>query len=162
MTLEDAICSYKSAAETYERTGWSQSAAAADVRQHVEWLTELRKLRNARIRLLAEIHGLKVENAKLRDAMYSDAKKHALHHMDEEELRIWATQQAELIGELRDLVREMHTAYIDMTNRYEESERDLLWDYSTNPVVAVKNLKSKCEEDRHRFDEVMRELGIES
>ena len=44
------------------------------------------------------------ENNKLRDAMFSNAKKHALHHMDEDELRIWATQQAEYIEELKKLV----------------------------------------------------------
>lgn len=65
MTLEDAIRSYESAAKTYESAGWSQSAA--DARQHVEWLTELRKLRNTRMRQLAEIHSLKDENARLRE-----------------------------------------------------------------------------------------------
>ena len=54
-----------------------------------------------------ETEQLKAENAKLRDAMFSNAKKHALHHMDEDELRIWATQQAELVDELRELVRIM-------------------------------------------------------
>jgi len=54
-----------------------------------------------------EIQQLRLENAKLRDAMFSNAKRHALHHMDEDELRIWATQQAELIDELRELVRIM-------------------------------------------------------
>jgi len=54
-----------------------------------------------------EIQQLRLENAKLRDAMFSNAKRHALHHMDEDELRIWATQQAELIDELRELVHIM-------------------------------------------------------
>lgn len=123
MTLEDAIRRYEGAVKTYESAGWYQSAT--DARQHVEWLTELRKLRNTRIRQLAEIHGLKDENARL-----------------------------------RELLHEMHGAYVDMTKLYEESERDALWEYSTNPVVAARNLESKCEKERHRFDAVMRELGI--
>lgn len=50
------------------------------------------------------IERLEAENAKLRDAMYSNAKRHALQHMGEDELRIWATQQAEHIKELREVV----------------------------------------------------------
>ena len=58
-------------------------------------------------RLRSENAKLRLENAKLRDAMYTNAGKHALQHMDEDELRIWATQQVELIDELRELVRIM-------------------------------------------------------
>ena len=61
-----------------------------------------------------EIDQLCAENAKLRDAMLSDAKKHALHHMDEDELRIWATQQAETIDGLRDLCNELYYRYCDV------------------------------------------------
>ena len=50
-----------------------------------------------------------LENAKLRDAMYTNAGKHALQHMDEDELRIWATQQSEYIEELKELAREMRS-----------------------------------------------------
>lgn len=50
---------------------------------------------------------LKAENGKLRDAMYTNAGKHALQHMDEDELRIWATQQSEYIEELKELARDM-------------------------------------------------------
>jgi len=51
---------------------------------------------------------LREENAKLRDAMYTNAGKHALQHMDADELRIWATQQSEYIEELRELVRHLY------------------------------------------------------
>lgn len=47
---------------------------------------------------------LQAENAKLSDAMYTNAGKHALQHMDADELRIWATQQSEYIEELRELL----------------------------------------------------------
>ena len=65
MTLEDAILYHDRNPRLYENAGWSQSST--DARQHVEWLTELRKLRNTHIRQLAEIHGLKDENARLRE-----------------------------------------------------------------------------------------------
>lgn len=73
---------------------------------------------------------LQSENAKLRDAMYTNAGKHALQHMDEDELRIWATQQAEHIEELRELVRDMCVwAYIDsdcdLEDRFADRMREL-------------------------------------
>lgn len=54
-----------------------------------------------------EIARLKNDNAKLRDAMYAHAKRHALQHMDADELRIWASHQAELIEKLRKVTRDM-------------------------------------------------------
>lgn len=54
---------------------------------------------------------LKAENVKLRDAMYADAKRHGLQHMDADELRIWATQQAELIAALRKVAKDMYPSY---------------------------------------------------
>lgn len=53
------------------------------------------------------IFKLEEENAKLRDAMYVNASKYALQHMDEDELRIWATQQSEYIEELKELCKDM-------------------------------------------------------
>lgn len=97
-----------------------------------------------------ETERLKKENAKLRDAMFSNAKKHALHHMDEDELRIWATQQEECIEELKELVRDM----------FEEIE------YSGfDPLVERQGKRgSYYEEDpswRVGIRERIRELGIE-
>ena len=51
------------------------------------------------------------ENAKLRDAMYADANRHGLQHMDADELRIWATQQAELIDAVRKVAKDMYPSY---------------------------------------------------
>lgn len=51
------------------------------------------------------------ENTKLRDAMYADAKRHGLQHMDEDELRAWATRQAELIAALRKVAKDMYPSY---------------------------------------------------
>lgn len=58
-------------------------------------------------RVTERVAGLIDENAKLRDAMYTNAGRHALQHMDEDELRIWATQQSEYIDQLEELVRDM-------------------------------------------------------
>lgn len=57
--------------------------------------------------ILDTVVRLRAENAKLRDAMYTNAGKNALQHMDEDELRIWATQQSEYIDQLEELVRDM-------------------------------------------------------
>jgi len=51
------------------------------------------------------------ENGKLRDAMYADAKRHGLQHMDADELRVWATRQAELIDALRKVAKDMYPSY---------------------------------------------------
>lgn len=68
-------------------------------------------------------------------------------------------------AKLCNLVREMHGAYVDMTKLYENSEHYLLWSANNWPEAKIKaelaNFKSRCEEDRHRFDEAMRELGID-
>ena len=44
---------------------------------------------------------LDAENAKLLDSMYANAKMRGLQHMDANELRICATQQADYIERLR-------------------------------------------------------------
>ena len=90
--------------------------------------------------LQAENDKLELENAKLRDAMYTNAGKHALQHMDEDELRIWATQQAEYIEELRELARDLR-------------------------FCARQSICLKCVHGRFcdlRFDERCKELGIEA
>ena len=89
------------------------------------------------------------ENAKLRDAMYTNAGKHALQHMDEDELRIWATQQSEYIEELRELCT-------DLFDRLRDEDEH------------CGECRSSCEYDAWNFGDPkcvyakrMRELGIE-
>lgn len=64
---------------------------------------QLRDAEHDESRAWDRVRKVERDNDRLRDTMYSKAKKHALHHMDEDELRIWATQQAELIEELKVL-----------------------------------------------------------
>ena len=90
-----------------------------------------------------------LENAKLRDAMYTNAGKHALQHMDEDELRIWATQQSEYIDELLELCRDLFDRLMDKDEHCGEC-------------------RSQCEHDAWNFGDPkcvyakrMRELGVE-
>lgn len=84
------------------------------LRDAADTIWELRNKLCSVVDQQCEIDQLRAENAKLRDAMFSDAKKHALHHMDEDELRIWATQQTETIDGLRDLCKELYHRYWDV------------------------------------------------
>ena len=95
------------------------------------------------------------ENAKLRDAMYSDAKRHGLQHMDADELRIWATQQADYIERLRCFMRDVWP--------FVEAGRD------NTCVMARCFMFDECcldESDGYecpammRMEEVVKELGV--
>jgi hypothetical protein len=65
--------------------------------------------------------------------------------MDEDELRIWATQQEELINELKELAVDMWTCV-----------RQGDWDCSECPMI------DQCVGGASEFLRRMRELGIES
>ena len=92
---------------------------------------------------------LEAENAKLRDAMYTKAGKHALQHMDEDELRIWATQQSEYIEELRGICADMLTCI----NAYKAS-KSICWECKHHR--DVDELRSVCF-----LGSDARKLGIE-
>jgi hypothetical protein len=62
---------------------------------------------------------------------------------------------------LRELVRGLHIAHVGMTNRYKGSETGLIWEYSGDTENDTRKLESECEEECHRFDTAMRELGVE-
>lgn len=81
--------------------------SARSLRRAADTIWELRCKLAGVVDQCEEVERLKAENAKLRDAMYTNAGKHALQHMDEDELRIWATQQSEYIDQLEELVRDM-------------------------------------------------------
>lgn len=94
---------------------------------------------------------LKAENGKLRDAMYTNAGKHALQHMDEDELRIWATQQSEYIEELKELARDMWRFTGTACKKYPR-----LFDPSAQggQTVQLNQIDS--------FEQRMRKLGVEA
>jgi hypothetical protein len=48
-----------------------------------------------------------------------------------------------------------------LKNRYKGSETGLIWEYSGDTENDTRKLESECEEECHRFDTAMRELGIE-
>lgn len=62
---------------------------------------------------------------------------------------------------LRELVRGLHMAYVGMVERYRSSEEGLIWEYSGSIEEDGMKLRQECDEERHRFDAAMRELGIE-
>lgn len=102
-------------------TIWELRCKLADMVNQSEEIERL-EAENERLREAAErdadvmealnlsLEESQAENAKLRDAMYTNAGKHALQHMDEDELRIWATQQSEYIEELKELIADVHEA----------------------------------------------------
>ena len=64
-------------------------------------------------------------------------------------------------AKLRELVRGLHMAHVGMVHRYKGSETAAIWEWSNDPEYDMKRLESECEEECHRFDVAMRELGIE-
>ncbi len=62
---------------------------------------------------------------------------------------------------LRELVRGLHMAHVGMVERYRSSEEGLIWEFSGSIEEDVMKLRQECDEERHRFDVAMRELGIE-
>ena len=95
-----------------------------------------------------QYRSLATENAKLRDAMYVNAGKYALQHMDEDELRIWATQQSEYIEELKELCK-------DMWHDIPKTE-SCGWDADANCCTGSDECAGECG-----YWYRMRELGIE-
>lgn len=64
-------------------------------------------------------------------------------------------------AKLRELVRGLHMAHVGMVKRYRSSEEGLIWEYSGSIEADEMKLRQECDEERHRFDVAMRELGIE-
>ena len=64
-------------------------------------------------------------------------------------------------AKLRELVRGLHIAHVGMTNRYKVIEAGLIWEYSGDTENDIRKLESECAEECHRFDDAMRELGVE-
>ncbi len=136
VALEDKLAMYENDHQIALRTYGSWKRLKADVP----------KLREENEKLIVKLNAehiarqnVEAENAKLRDAMYTNAGKHALQHMDEDELRIWATQQSEYVEELKELARDMwHLLY------------DWLFKAHEVPYDALKATSDH-----------MRELGIE-
>lgn len=64
-------------------------------------------------------------------------------------------------AKLRELVRVLHVAHVDMVNRYKDNETECIWEYGCDIENNIRKLESECEKECHRFDAAMRELGIE-
>lgn len=64
-------------------------------------------------------------------------------------------------AKLRELVRGLHMAHVGMVERYRSSEEGLIWEYSGSIDEDVMKLRQECDEERHRFDAAMRELGVD-
>ena len=62
---------------------------------------------------------------------------------------------------LRKLVRDVHAAYVGAMNSYEGSESEIIYEVSYDTAKDINDLHVRCELDRHRFDALMQELGVE-
>lgn len=69
--------------------------------------------------------------------------------------------QSDEIAQLNKSVLDLHKAYIDMVNSYEESEIVAMPEYNGDPFDNISDLRCECEERRHHFDAMLHELGIE-
>lgn len=69
------------------------------------------------------------------------------------------SENSELCGQ----VKRIHSAYIGVIEKYEQSEEAIMDDYSgtTSYDDGMQRIKQECDELRHRFDDTMVALGIE-
>ena len=63
--------------------------------------------------------------------------------------------------ELRELVRDLHMAYVGALNEAESMDEGLIWEHCEMVDAELAKSHVRFEADRHRFDTAMRELGIE-
>jgi len=70
------------------------------------------------------------------------------------------TEQAEN-AKLRELVRGLHMAYIGIIDQCESFDTALAWEFSGDVDADLAKQHASYEQDRHRFDVAMRELGVE-
>jgi hypothetical protein len=64
-------------------------------------------------------------------------------------------------AKLRELVRGLHMAYIGIINQCESFDTSLTWEFSSDIDADLAKQHASYEQDRHRFDVAMRELGVE-
>lgn len=62
---------------------------------------------------------------------------------------------------LEELVRGMHAAYVGAIDKCEGLDESLTWEYSCSIDADIAKIHAGYEQDRHRFDVAIRELGIE-
>lgn len=63
-------------------------------------------------------------------------------------------------AKLRELVRGLHMAYIGIIGKCEGFDSSLTWEFSSDIDAALAKQHASYEQDRHRFDVAMRELGV--
>ena len=97
--------------------------------------------------LAKDISYMQEENAKLREQV--DAA-----HMS----RLLTENENE---KLRELVSGVHMAYVGTLNECESLNEELIWECSGNIDADVAKSRAKFKADRHRFDAVLRELGVD-
>lgn len=62
---------------------------------------------------------------------------------------------------LRELVHDLYSLYVNALNDCERMDEANIWEYSDDVEKDLVQSKTVFDDLRHRFDDVMRELGIE-
>ena len=82
--------------------------------------------------------------------------------------KLWVLSLTDRCAELREkndalckLVRDMHAAYVQAIDWYEQSETTVIGEFSCNIAEEEAELKSLCDSLRTQYVERMQELGIE-
>lgn len=98
-----------------------------------------------------EYMSLSDENAKLREEF--------------DKMDVWHSKELTAVmaenAKLRELARGLHMAYVETLNECESMDEELIWECSGNIDADVAKSRAKFEVLRHRFDDALRELGIE-
>lgn len=109
--------------------------------------------------LCGHICDLEAENAKLRED--NDRLIQAIEDLHNVSLEDELVQLENENAKLRELVRGLHMAHVGMVERYRSSEECLIWECSGSIEEDGMKLRQECDEERHRFDVAMSELGVE-
>ncbi len=80
---------------------------------------------------------------------------------ENEKLRAARDTWQENDAKLRELVRGLHMAYIGIICQCESFDSALTYEFSSDVDADLAKQHTSYEQDRHRFDVAMRELGIE-
>ena len=120
-----------------------------------ELIDENRKLHNENVKLLKKIYNL--ENDAWAEGFRDGCE--AVSIVTKEGHKVYTDE----IAELREQVKRIHSAYVGVIEKYEQSEEAIMDDYSgtTSYDRGMQRIKQECDELRYRFDDTLAALGVE-
>lgn len=112
-------------------------------------------------KLRDSVHRERAEADRLRERITTQKQTIQAYRDESREWREVADHAQAENAKLRELVRGLHMAYIGIIGQCESFDSSLTWEFSGDVDADLAKQHASYEQDRHRFDVAMRELGIE-